>query len=146
MARPPRPALDEALDTLGITEKDRRSVLDRLDRRAVPFRGRDARGYPRLSYRAQIRFLIEVANEGPHPKNFVAQSRNISRTGIGFLHGSALEPDTTCELSLRTVAGRWQKIRGTVAHCCLVAENVPQVGIRFNEPIDLERLSITDGS
>ena len=127
MARPLRSARDEAVDTLGITEKDRRSVLNRLDHQAEPFRGRDARGCPRLSYRAQIRLRIEVAPGGGPDHTFMAQSRNISRTGIGFLHGSPLEPDTTCKLSLRTVA-----------------ENVHQVGIRFNEPIDLDRPPITD--
>lgn len=65
---------------------------------------------------------------------------NISSTGVGFLHGAFVYPGTVCSLIARDLGGVPRQLTGHVVRCRLIQGRVHEVGVRFDEPIDLTEL------
>jgi len=65
---------------------------------------------------------------------------DISDGGIGFVHGSFLHPGTACLITLVTEARRGLRTTGKVVNCEHLSAHVHRVGVKFDEPIDLDGL------
>lgn len=132
----------EGLDLLP-SEPEQQAILDDLDGQAKPVTGPDARQFPRVPYRRTAKFILQIENPGGSPAVSVVKSRNLSRTGIGFLHGQFVRPASACGITLLTIDGQWIRIWGTIVRCRRVSDGVHEVGVKFNQPID--RTKFVDG-
>jgi hypothetical protein len=113
-------------------------VLDRLDRlvrdRETEERRRDYR--VRIRVRAAVFYFVRDGFEC----GFVVPTRNVSRSGIAFLHQEELPLGTPCKVRLELVKGGRLDVRGQVARCRKVCGRTHEVGLAFHEPIDVSRL------
>lgn len=119
---------------LGLTPSEIVDVLDRLDAPSGPHTSR--RQTRRLAYRHWPVAMVFFPAQGS--KTAVAViTRNISRGGISFLHGSYVHTGLAVVAVLRNQRGIDVQIPGRVARCRHVERHLHEVGIRFNTPIDV---------
>ena len=110
--------------------------LDERDRHADP--GLLARrAEARYDYRKHPVLLIDVTNPDRSVGKFRCATRNISRHGLGFLHGCFVYPKSPVKLILRAASGGITCIAGTVARCEAIEGRVHEIGVIFDQPVDL---------
>lgn len=111
-------------------------VLDELDARD---RGAEnnRRRATRHTYRAPA--LVITFNSGDLPISRAVPVRNISRTGIGFLDGKYVYPETECIVHLVSDMNYADDVPGKVARCRYLpgSQNLHEVGVAFDRPIEL---------
>jgi len=112
-------------------------LLDALDEGESRI-GADRREYERLRYRLP-RIFIWVP-KGKQLVAFAVPTRNISRGGLAFLHSQMMRPGQRCGVLLPTIGERPQAVKGTVVHCRYVRAMVHEIGVQFDEPINLDDL------
>jgi hypothetical protein len=127
-------------DSLRLTVEQQAAILNELDRRARISADRESRREERIFYRDAKGVLLAIAESDGTESPYLIRPRNICRTGLGFLHGGPLPPGTTCILTLPTADGDKLVVRARVAHCGPVSGEVHQVGLQFDEPIDVPRV------
>ena len=129
------------INTLRLTEEQRRELLARLDQAAVPPKLGDKRRAERTAAPEQAVLLWWREPVGRDESAlFQATCRNISDTGIAFLHRSYVHPGTACVFVLKVPGHEGLRIAATIVHCRYVKAGVYEVGARFSEPIDLRGL------
>ena len=64
-------------------------------------------------------------------------ARNFSRWGAALVHGRFIHSDSQCVLEIQSNNGTWHSIRGTVRHIRHIQGTIHELGIAFDEPIDL---------
>ena len=79
---------------------------------------------------------ITVIQPGGDQRRVEIVTRNISSTGMAFLHNGFLHNGTLCRMQLITVENAWVDVTAVVVRCRLVAGRVHEVGVRLNQPID----------
>ena len=126
------------INTLHLTEEQRKELLARLDSVGATPSGADQRLNKRAPApeRTVLLWRIEPANNR-EPSVFQARCRNISETGVSFLHGSYVYPDTPCAFILGAPGHLGLRIDATIVHCRYVEDGVYEVGARFKDLIDL---------
>ncbi len=125
------------VDTLHMSPKQRQAILQLLDQQAKADSGPDLRGHPRVPYSKALKFLVEMHHPGGTVVTYLVEACNISQSGAGFLHGSYVHENSACQLMLPMLDGKWTKIAGTAVRCRWVAGKVHQVGVKFDEPIEV---------
>lgn len=70
--------------------------------------------------------------------------RDLSSTGVGFLHGSFMHVDSDCVVSMPTLTGEWIDTPGNVVCCQHVQGKVHEIGVHFRQQIDPTRF-LTSG-
>ncbi len=70
------------------------------------------------------------------PTAYLVPIRDISATGLSFLHGGFVYPGTRCVVQLISTHGAWENAAATVARCDYIEEMVHEVGVRFDQVID----------
>ena len=122
------------VDSLRLSDEEQRFILDELDRviRAPP--RRKLRQDLRYRYVVREGLLVEV--EGATSR-FIVRPRNLSAGGSSFLHGTFLYPGAACVVSLRATDGRSVHVAGRIVRCRCVHGRVHEIGVRFQERIDV---------
>jgi len=136
---------DEFINCLRLTEAEAAEVLMLLcrgdannqGRKRRNNQGRDRRQQERLPYTHPAGLIIKMRHPGGSVGNYLVRARNLSSTGIGFLHGSFVYTGTHCTMALRTRHNRMVNVEGKVVRCHLVHRHIHEVGILFSEPIQL---------
>lgn len=67
---------------------------------------------------------------------YLVPTRNISETGLAFVHGGFVHDGTRCVAQLITTYGTWDNIPATVARCRYIKANIHEVAICFDRKID----------
>ena len=132
---------DPAVDTLRISDRQADALLAGLDDQPSARRG-NAREDERLVFRERGRLIVRILHLGGSIANYLVKARNISRSGIAFLHGSYLYDGTPCTINLPTTDGGYLAIDGRVVRCRHVSGNIHEVGLWFDAPISLQRLLV----
>lgn len=127
---------ERALDTLRLSPDEYFVLVSRLDSRHGERRGPDQRTRTRIRYWRR-RTVVLVRHVNGSRIAYDVKPHNISRTGIAFLHGFYIHPNTDCETALWTVDKEPVAIRGKVVRCRHLQGKTHEVGVQFNEPIDL---------
>ena len=130
------------MNTLRLTEEQRRDLLARLDEAAAaPFEDDEQRQSERVAApeQAVVLWWREPVGSGEFPV-FQTECRNISSTGIAFLHGSYVHPDTSCAIVLRMPSHEGLRIDAKTVRCRYVEEATYEVGAQFRRPVDLNAL------
>ena len=99
----------------------------------------DRRADPRFSYQHVPRVVVRL-HDGHYglESYFVMVPRNISRTGIGLLHGQFVHVQTGCTIHLKTLKGKLVGVKGRIVRCRHVVGRVHELGVQFEEPLDLD--------
>jgi CheY-like chemotaxis protein len=121
--------------TIRMGDEQIKELLDRLD---APC-GRPAdqrRRHQRYEYRCRhtVVFLPRASTQSGTP--YLVSTRNISESGLSFLHGGFVYVGTRCQVRLLTIHGSWEDVHASVVHCRYLEKNVHEVGVRFDVPID----------
>ena len=135
------PKHPDLINTLHLTEEQRKGLLARLEVAAAEPHDADQRTNERVAAPEQAVLLWRVVPAGRDESSvFQARCRNISDTGVSFLHGSYVYPNTSCAFILGAPGHQGMRIDATIMHCRYVEDAVYEVGARFNDPIDLSVL------
>lgn len=125
------------VDALRLSETERQELMAKLDRQSASFRGMEARLENRLPYAASAGVMLTLNHPGGSVVNYLVRPRNLSRHGVGFLHGNFVHVDSRCQVYLLRLDGQRDPISGTVVRCSHIEGLVHEVGVRFDNPIDL---------
>lgn len=125
------------IDALRLTEGQRQALLSNMEDWVGDYRGVELRDNDRLPYRSQAGLVLKLYHPGGSVIDYLVRPRNISRHGLGFLHGSYLHVDSRCQVHLRTKSGDLLTMSGRVCRCRHVEGRVHEVGMRFDQPIDV---------
>lgn len=115
--------------------KDRafqRRLLDAMDRHTSSFNV-DQRRHKRMPYRG--RQVVLYTKQSGRDVAFIVVARNISRQGLGFLHGQMMHIGQACSADLATNDGNWINVEGNVVHCRHVHGMIHEIGLEFKSEI-----------
>lgn len=131
----------ECVDLLGSSSKDLASLIGAA-RAPTPLGNRRPKGRAsRLAYDEQgilIAALRPAADQDITA--YKVRPLNISATGIAFLHGAFVYPGTECSVIARGKDGVPRQCTGHVVRCRMIQGRVHEIGMRFDEPIDISEL------
>lgn len=121
-------------NTLGLREKELGRLLDRIERGK---QGQQAgRVYSRWQFQ-QTAIPVSIQHPGGTEIEVRMACRNLSRGGIGLLHRGYLHLNTRCVLTLAHPLKGAMRISGRVVRCLHVDGMVHEIGIAFDESIDI---------
>ncbi len=125
-------------DLLRITPEEAIQILGRLEGETRQSPIPDRRGARRFNYQHVPRIVVHLQDGRYGLENyFIMVPRNISETGIGLLHGQFIYPQTVCTIHHKTLGGKLAGVKGRVVYCRHVLGRVHEVGVQFDEPVDL---------
>ena len=135
---PPGPGLDLTPDTLRLWISDQQwvSLLERIAREQSDIDGPRRRTEPRHPY--HVTCILRLGYPGQTPGTYLVRCRNLSTGGMGFVHSAMLEPGTRCALALQGNGGAGCIVAARIAWCRPI-EQVYDVGVQFDEPIEVCR-------
>lgn len=124
------------IDTLRMNQAQRDALLESLSDKTDNSRDdNDARRHTRVDFRAgdvNVTFL----HPGGVETTCVVTPRNLSVSGLGFLHGGFIHENTECFFELPTLFGDTRRVRGKVRSCRLVSGRIHEIGVQFESDID----------
>lgn len=117
-----------------VNERDLEMLLNRLD--ASPSdRKASRRAHKRFPFRVKS---CSVAMQQPgdsSPALFAVHTRNLSASGISFLHGGFVHVGTKVTVQLISTHGSWSDVDGEVVSCRYLQDGVHEVSCRFAKEI-----------
>ncbi len=127
------------VQSLRLSDNEFDKLIIELDKQAeaVDTGIADARVWKRVQYRKSVKFIIDVEHPGGSTARYAVRSRNISTGGIGLLHGGYVYPDSSCEVLLPRLDGRWERIPARIAWARSVKGTIHEVGVEFEEQVDI---------
>lgn len=131
------PERSDCRDSLRMSPKEQDEILSELEGRSARQRSSERRTDERLRYVQSALLFLQVRHPGGTTSNYLVRTRNLSKTGIGFLHGSFLYSGTPCTVSLRTPQNKFVDVEGTVVRCSHVRGHIHDVGVKFVKPVKL---------
>lgn len=125
---------DRLVRTLRLDDERIAAILEKLD--TGPEHG-DA-GRRALRYRYRVKGLvIHMQQPGfSTPVPFLVPTRNISASGLSFLHGGFVHKGTRCLVQLITTYGTWANVTASVVRCRFLEGNVHEVAIKFDQEVN----------
>ena len=127
----------EIHDILRLSAKQTAALLQQIDEQAHTAVSHERRRSPRRPYQTASRLCVLLENEQRGKRTHALAPRNLSRTGMSLLHGKFVYGGTNCVVGLRALDGQVVPVRGKVIWCRLVTGRVHELGVEFEEPIDL---------
>ena len=126
------------LRTIRLTDTKIKAILDSLDAEADGQLGATAlRGAVRYSYRADMIVVCLRQPASTELAAFHVATRDISATGISFLHGGFVHRTSRSVVMLVTRECEWHEVQGHVIECRYVTHNVHEVRVEFEKEIDV---------
>jgi CheY-like chemotaxis protein len=122
-------------NTLGLNKVDLDTVLDDLDAKAVKA-DNPRRQSARLEFRLPS-IRLEIVQPGGGQTQITVACRNLSRTGLGFLHSSYMHPGTTVVAIMPHKTLGLIRVPGQVMRCRHVTRHIHEVGVQFKTPLNL---------
>ena len=113
------------------------ALLDQIDSTADPAKVAKRRE-PWVRYRV-FPLKVDISEPGGTARSVVAVARNLSGGGMSFVFRGFLHIGTRCTIQLITIENAWQTVEGAVRRCELVAGQVHDIGVQFDEPVDAAR-------
>lgn len=128
---------ENVINCLRLTERQRQAVNSQLDKQSESFKGADFRDNKRYSYHASNGIIICIFHPGGTSSKFNVSPRNLSRNGIGFLHGNFIHKDTDCNVFLHKLNGQVVSIAGKIRRCIHLQGHIHEIGVEFQEEFNL---------
>lgn len=127
---------DETIDALRLSEQQRLAILNKMKRRVQAYNRHDCRTSDRKPFYIDG-VVVEMHHPGGSRVRYRVQTVNLSAQGVGFLHGSFCYTGTPAYLTLESRGQTRIKLQGKVVRCQLVEGHVHEIGVMFNNPIDM---------
>lgn len=128
----------ELIDTLHLSEREQQAILKHMAARPGHPEN-EMRRWTRHDYHLAIGLIATLKHPGGTIITYLVRPRDLSSGGISFLHGAFVYPQTQCRFTLRGMDGLSMPVEGEVVRCRHVRGRIHEVGVRFNEPVDLQR-------
>ncbi|HZZ44367.1 MAG TPA: response regulator [Tepidisphaeraceae bacterium] len=135
----PEPRKAGYIDALRLSPRQHTEILNELDARHSAADDAERRIDQRLRFTEQAQLFVQLRHPGGTAGNYLVRTRNLSRTGIGFLHGTFVYNGTPCTIALRSTDKIVVAMEGRVVRCNHVRGHVHEVGVRFDKPIRLRQ-------
>lgn len=100
------------------------------------------REVPRIEY--QHDGIVALTEPDADPEPLRIMFRDISEKGVGLLYSGHLEPGSRCNVQLKTLDGRVVSVAAAVVRCRSLSEFVNEIGVRFDQLINLREFVRTD--
>ncbi|MFK7788292.1 MAG: response regulator [Phycisphaeraceae bacterium] len=81
--------------------------------------------------------VLTLKSDGGGETKLAMLARNLGRWGAALVHGRYIHLNSRCELSLQANNSMWHSMLGTVRHIRHIQGTVHELGVVFDEPIDL---------
>lgn len=75
---------------------------------------------------------------------FLVVTRNISRGGFSFVHGSFVHVGSRCQITLPNAERELVVLKGTTVSCRHIKGMIHEVGVRFDKKIDVRQFNLGD--
>ncbi len=111
------------------------AILEKLDASRAQ-QGEAHRNSARFSYRVKGSVIHMQMPGMASPAPFLVPTRDISATGLSFLHGGFVHLGTKCVVQLISTHGTWENVEAIVVFCEYRADMVHEVALKFKNPID----------
>jgi hypothetical protein len=128
---------EQTRDLLKLTEADRRAILHQIESDAIAAGFAKRRGAERMSVPSNVRLRVTFTGLNGHTGAFWCVPRDLSETGIGFLHGGFVHKNTKVVAELTAPDGTSLAMHGSVTDCAYVSGRCHQVGVRFDNRVDI---------
>ncbi len=127
--------------TIRANDEDITGLLDELDGR-----GSDAADNLRNDSRYRFRLKgcvvhLQSATDGM-PTSYLVTTRNLSNSGLCFLHGTYLYAGTKCVTQLTSIHGAWQNVPAVVRRCAYLRDGIHEIGVQFITPIEASEFCV----
>jgi hypothetical protein len=124
---------------MNVAEEEVQEIICHIDRAAQERAScSHLRSEPRIPFRRNG-VVLSLTHPGQSESVFLVCTRNISRGGIGVLLGAFVHPGTRCEVELPSLDGLKRSAFGIVQWCRLVRGIIHEVGIRFEQGLEVEQ-------
>ncbi len=131
---------------LRLSKGEQEALLTHMDMRARSYGGSNVRRAERHNYRPEDGLQVQLFHPGGVEADLVVVPRNLSSSGVAFLHSSYVHLGTVCMVILQTVDGEIHGLRGEVIRCTHYRGNVHEVAVKFDDAITVGRyLAAYDG-
>lgn len=120
------------------------TLFDNINLAEQMIPGRERREHDRVDYESPITLYAEFS-DSEIEKRYVVRTRNISSSGLGFIHDSEVVTGTRVQFTVFDNDGHVCSLKGVSARADLIEANVWDIGIRFDHLIDLSHLLDMDG-
>jgi len=127
----------EIQDILRLSVEQIAELRGLIDRRARDDVTRERRQAPRVPFGLPLRLGVLLENRIKGRRTCALAPRNISRNGISLFHGTFVYAGTNCVVGLRALDAQVIPARGRVIWCRLIAGRVHELGLRFDEPVEV---------
>ncbi len=127
----------EIQDILRLSARQTAEILEGMQRSKKEVT-EERRRSPRAPYKDVSRLCVLLENEQKGKRTYALIPRNLSRLGISLLHGKFVYGGTNCVVGLQAADGQVVPVRGKVIWCRLVTGRVHELGVQFEDPIDVE--------
>lgn len=120
------------------------TLMEKIKRREDSTELRAKRRSKRLRYQQGAILVVLNPDDAKNWGAFRVPTMDLSEGGLGFLHGMYVYPGTRCDILLTTLDGRTEITPGKVARCEVAQGTTHQIGVQFDEPIDVGRFLSAD--
>jgi len=133
----------------GLDDTALHQLLDQLDGAGRPYDRlygllRSRRTHGRRRYRARG-VTVTFAQHG-EKVTLLVPARNLSAGGIAFLCPTPVPPGITCQVSLVARDDQRYPVAGVIRHCRRVGSGWYEVGVEFDQQVEPEAFTGSDGS
>lgn len=128
-----------SLQSVRLGAKELDEMLDELEESAV-IPARDKRKHVRISCRCKG--VLVVVNQGGFESTFYIPLRDVSTSGMAFLHRSMLHTGTECNIKIRTSDRKWIQVEGTIVRSRYLKNMIYEVGLKFNKELDADAVRL----
>jgi len=127
---------NQPIDTLRLSNAERDALIASLDRHAKQAgSSENNRRHERVAFLPRP-VAVNFMHPGGVETRCLVTPRNISVSGISFLHGGYLHTGSDCTVNLPTLFGDTRTVRGVIRSCRYITGNVHEIGVEFETEID----------
>lgn len=127
------------LETLRLSFEEYTQLIAVLDKEAANRPEVSMRSTARATYVLEQPLVLEVATSEKEVTRYLVRPRNIAAGGAAVLHGGFIHFKTRCTIALRNLEGKHVMQTGIVRHASLIKGHIHEIGIQFDEPVDVSQ-------
>lgn len=130
--------------SVNLAPEDWAVLFDNINLAEQMIPGRERREHDRVDYDTSVTLYAEF-DEDKSEQRYLVRTRNVSSSGVGFIHHSEVAAGTRVRFTAFDSNGHVCQLEAAAARADLIENNLWDIGIRFDQLIDLTHLLDMDG-